>query len=117
MGVGKVVRELHGMLKLVFVIMVATIYVCCWAIGEVISVIEMVLDKKDDREVHKVEMVGTKKWRKVKSADAGICIRFSCRDNSSFRLNSLGPLCLWPCFHNISTFMSVVFIFVHQFHY
>ena len=70
------------MLKLVFVIMVATIYVCCWAIGEVIrrSVIEMVLDKKDDREAHKVEMVGTKEWRKVKSADAGICIRFSCRD-------------------------------------
>ena len=42
MGVGKVVQELHGMLKLVFVIMVATICVCCWAIGEVISVIEMV---------------------------------------------------------------------------
>ena len=68
------------MLKLVFVIMVAT-YVCFLAIGEVISVIEMVLDKKDDREVHKVEMVGTKKWRKVKSADAGISMRFSCRDN------------------------------------
>ena len=26
MGVGKVMQELHGMLKLVFVIMVATIY-------------------------------------------------------------------------------------------
>ena len=37
--------------------MVATIYVCCWAIGEVISVIEMVVDEKDDREVHKVGMV------------------------------------------------------------
>ena len=98
MGIGKVVRELHGMLKFVFVIMVATIYVCYWAIGEVISAIEVVLDKKDDREVHKVEMVVTKEWRKVKSADAGICIRFSCRDNSSFRLNSLGPLCLWQCF-------------------
>ena len=57
MGVGKVVQELHGMLKLVFVIMVATIYVCCLAIGEVISVIEMVVDEKDDREVHKVGMV------------------------------------------------------------
>ena len=55
----------HGMLKLVFVIMVATIYVCCWAIGEVKSVIEMVLDEKDDRVVHKVEMVITKEWRKV----------------------------------------------------
>ena len=94
MGVGKVMQELHGMLKLVFVIMVATIYVCCWAIGEVISVIEMVLDKKDDREAHKVEMVGTKEWRKVKSADAGICIRFSCRDNSNFRPNGHGPMCL-----------------------
>ena len=52
-------------LKLVFVIMVATIYVCCWAIGEVKSVIEMVLDEKDDRVVHKVEMVVTKEWRKV----------------------------------------------------
>ena len=58
MGVGKVVRELHGMLKLVFVIMVAT-YVCCLAFGEVISVIEMVLDEKDDREVYKVEIVVT----------------------------------------------------------
>ena len=96
------------MLKLVFVIMVATIYVCCWAIGEVISVIEMVLDKKDDREVHKVEMVGTKKWRKVKSADAGICIRFSCRDNSSFRLNSPGPLCLWQCFKSKDCHLSFV---------
>ena len=26
------------------------------------------------------------------------CIRFSCRNNSSLRLNSLGPLCLWQCF-------------------
>ena len=23
---------------------------------------------------------------------------FSCRDNSSYRLNTLGPLCLWQCF-------------------
>ena len=26
-----------------------------------------------------------------------ICIQFSCRLNSSFRLNTLGPLCLWQC--------------------
>ena len=26
-----------------------------------------------------------------------ICIYFSCRDNWSFRLHSLGPLCLWQC--------------------
>ena len=86
MGVGKVMQELHGMLKLVFVIMVATTYVCCWTIGA-----------GDDREVHKVGMVVTKEWRKVKSADAGIRICLSCRDNSSFRLNSLGPLCLLQC--------------------
>ena len=30
-----VVQELHGMLELEFVIMVATIFVCCWTIGEV----------------------------------------------------------------------------------
>ena len=49
------------------------------------------------REVHKVRMVVTKEWRKVKSADAGIRICLSCRDNSSFSLNSLGPLCLLQC--------------------
>ena len=30
-----VVQKLHGMLELEFVIMVATIFVCCWTIGEV----------------------------------------------------------------------------------
>ena len=35
---------------------------------------------------------------KTKRAEPGICIRFICRNNSSFRLNSLGPLCLWQCF-------------------
>ena len=29
-----------------------------------------------------------------KSAETGICSRFGCRDNSSFMLNNLGPLCL-----------------------
>ena len=29
----------------------ATIFVCCWTIEEVMSVIEMVLGGKDDREV------------------------------------------------------------------
>ena len=71
------------MLELEFVIMVATIFVCCWTIEEVMSVIEMVVDEKDDREVHRVGMVVrvTKVWRKAKSAEAGICIRFSCREN------------------------------------
>ena len=27
-----------------------------------------------------------------------ICNQLSCRLNSSFRLNTLGPLCLWQCF-------------------
>ena len=27
-----------------------------------------------------------------------ICIQFSCKLNSSFRFNTLGPLCLWQCF-------------------
>ena len=34
----------------------------------------------------------TIKWRMAKSAETGICISFSCRDHSSFRL---GSLCLW----------------------
>ena len=41
--------------------------VCCWAIGEVMSVIEMVVDEKN--EVRKVGMVVTKEWRKAKSAE------------------------------------------------
>ena len=31
----------------------------------------------------------------AKNAEPCICIRWSCRDNSNFRLNSLIPLCLW----------------------
>ena len=59
----------------------ATIFVCCWTIEEVMSVIEMVLGDKDDREV------GRQGVRKAKSAETGICIRFSRRNNSSFGLN------------------------------
>ena len=36
------------------------------AIGEVMSVIEMAVDEKDDREVHEVEKVVTKEWSKAK---------------------------------------------------
>ena len=67
-----------------------------------IGVIKMVVDELDDREVHKVGRVVTKEERKVKSAVPEICIDFSCRDNSSFRLNSLGPLCLWQQLDNPS---------------
>ena len=35
--------------------------------------------------------------RKAESAEIGICIRFSCRDHLSFKLNSLSPLWLWQC--------------------
>ena len=52
----------------------ATIFVCCWTIEEVMSVIEMVVAEKDDREV------GRQGVRKAKSAETGICILFSCRD-------------------------------------
>ena len=43
------------------------------------GVIEMVVDKQDDRDVHNVGKVVTKEWRKAKRAKrAGICICFSC---------------------------------------
>ena len=62
----------------------------------VMVVIEMVVD---DKEVYKVGKVVTKERIKAKSAETGFFLRFSSRDNSSFRLNSLGPLCLWQCFY------------------
>ena len=70
-----------------------------WLFGvwEVMTFIEIVVDK-GDREEHKLGKVVTKKWRVAKSDEPGICIRFSCRDNSSFRLNTLGPLRFWQCF-------------------
>ena len=48
---------------------------CSWTIGEVKVVIEMVVDEKDDRDVHKVIEVVTREWRKAESAETGI--RFS----------------------------------------
>ena len=46
-GVGKVVQELHEMFELVFFSHHDgdNIYVFCWAIGEVMGVIQIVLDK------------------------------------------------------------------------
>ena len=60
------------MLELVFVIMHGCDNICvllghCNCIGEVMSVIEMVVDEKN--EVRKVGMVVTKEWRKAKSAE------------------------------------------------
>ena len=37
------------------------------------GVIEMVVDKQDDRDVHNVGKVVTKEWRKAKRAENGIC--------------------------------------------
>ena len=34
-----------------------------------------------------------------RSGRTGICIRFWCRNNPSFRLNGLVQLCLWQCFY------------------
>ena len=61
-----------------------------WLFGvwEVMAFIEIVADK-GDREEHNLGKVVTKKWRVAKSDEPGICIRFSCRDNSSFRINQL----------------------------
>ena len=53
----------------------------CWAIGEVMV----------------VKMVGRRSLRN--EGRLKVLKLFSCRDNSSFRLNSLGPLCLWQCFN------------------
>ena len=36
------------------------------------GVIEMVVDKQDDRDVHNVGKVVTKEWRKAKRAENGI---------------------------------------------
>ena len=65
---------------------------------EVTIVIEMVVGEKDDSEVHKVGKVVTREWRKAKSAKLEFAFVSAFRDNSSFVLNILGPLCLWQCF-------------------
>ena len=42
--------------------------------------------------------VVTMEWRKAKSAKLQFAFVSAFRDNSSFGLNILGPLCLWQCF-------------------
>ena len=42
--------------------------------------------------------VVTREWRKAKSAELEFAFVSAFRDNSSFGLNILGPLCLWQCF-------------------
>ena len=41
--------------------------------------------------------VVTREWRKAKSAKLEFVFVSAFRDNSSFGLNILGPLCLWQC--------------------
>ena len=62
-------------------------------IGEVMVVIEMVVDEYDDR-VYKMAKVVTKEWMKFKTAfvlDAEMI-------QVSYSNNILLPLCLWQCF-------------------
>ena len=46
--------------------------------------------------------VVTREWRKAKSAKLEFAFVSAFRDNSSFGLNILGPLCLWQCFYGKS---------------
>ena len=46
------------------------------AIGEVMSVIEMAVDEKDDREVHEVGKMVTKEWSKAKVLKLKFVIAF-----------------------------------------
>ena len=46
--------------------------------------------------------VVTRECRKAKSAELEFALVSALRDNSSFGLNILGPLCLWQCFLNVS---------------
>ena len=48
--------------------------------------------------------VVTREWRKAKSAKLEFAFVSAFRDNSSFGLNILGPLCLWQCF---STYLDI----------
>ena len=48
--------------------------------------------------MHKVGKVVTREWRKAKSAKLEFAFVSAFRDNSSFGLNIMGPLCLWQCF-------------------
>ena len=53
--------------------------------------------------------VVTKEWTKAKSAKTGFVVHFRCRNNSSFRRNILGLLCLWSgIIHSFSSILSIV---------
>ena len=66
-------KRLQGMLEMVFVIMLATIYM--YVVGAIV-VIEMLVDEKDDRERHRVVKLVIKEWRKAKNVEPEICVSF-----------------------------------------
>ena len=66
-------KRLHGMLEMVYVIMLATIYM--YVVGAMV-VIEMMVDEKDDRERHRVVKLVIKEWRKAKNAEPENCVSF-----------------------------------------
>ena len=47
--------------------------------------------------------VVTREWRKAKSAKLEFAVVSAFRDDSSFGLDILGPLCLWQCFTILSS--------------
>ena len=62
-------------------------------------VIYMVVEPNVGSEVTKgVGKVVTRECRKAKSAELEFALVSAFRDNSSFGLNILGPLCFWQCF-------------------
>ena len=60
--------------------------------------------------MHKVGKVVTREWRKAKSAELEFAFVSAFRDNSSFGLNILDPLCLWQCLF----FDTVVIILLYK---
>ena len=65
-------------------------------IGEVMVVIEKVVDEYDDR-VYKMAKVVTKEWMKFKTADIFFVLNTE-MIQVSYSNNILLPLCLWQCF-------------------
>ena len=54
--------------------------------------------------------VVTREWRKAKVLNWNLHSFQLFRDNSSFGLNILGPLCLWQCFRTAPLIESATFL-------
>ena len=61
-------------------------------------VVEPNVGSEVTKGVGKVGKVVNRECRKAKSAQLEFAFVSAFRDNSSFELNILGPLCLWQCF-------------------